>query len=565
MKSIYKLYRDSKQIFLGFLIIILSAVISIFIPLLVKNSLENQINFADVLKLLTVILVQTSLLALGNYIIAKNGEQSIMKLIKTRLYHLIDLPVTFFETEKSGKMSHKIIDSFTDLRDFVARTLPNFISSLVIIVGSIAILILLDWQLSLVLIFSLILLVALLSIFANFSGKYTDMLKEKNGNLSGKLAEFIQQIRLIKFSNAQNDIKSKLEDDLRINSQSALQLAAIDSFVQPLVMLFFIVTIIAIFSYGAFRIQTGTLTLPVLISFLIYLIQLLTPFSQVGLFFSDYAKIKVSLDFLEQIAAVPSELEGESGLTAKIVADFKVNSLELNNVSFAYANGKQVLTNVSLSCQLGEKIALVGPSGSGKSTILRLIERLYQDYDGQIRLNGLDMRDYPVKEWRHLLSVVDQDTALLSFSIRDNLLLGLGHNNQEDLEVALEKAHLLADIKELPLGLDTEIGERGIKLSGGQQQRLQIARAFLKDSPILLMDEATSNLDSETEAMVTKAMSDLTKNKLSLVIAHRLSTIMDSDRIYFVEAGRITGQGSHSELMKTHLRYRKFVEEQIIC
>ncbi|QTU82400.1 ABC transporter ATP-binding protein [Carnobacteriaceae bacterium zg-C25] len=563
MAKFRRLYQSTNLFVLSVIIIAISSIINTFIPLYVKQILESPNLLTELLKLFSMILLQTVLISFGNYIMSKNSENAIYHLMKKHIAHLIDTPVSFLEGEKSGGITHKIIENFSEIRHFSSTVIPNFISSIIIVVGSVIILFLLDWKLSVFLIVSLVALILLLSLLSNYSSKFSDIVKVNNANLSGKLAEYIQQIRLIKFSNAQKEINDRLDVEINANYKASLKVSVIEAIIQPSVMLFFFAIIIGIFTYGAIRIQNNDLTLPVLISFLIYLIQLLTPFSQIGLFFNAYSKVKVSFHLLDEIQNQKSESELETENQLNVDA-LQPEILEIKNLSFAYDDSRNILNNISIKCNKGEKIAIVGPSGSGKSTIFKLLEKLYFDYDGQITLNDVDIHQYSTKNWRKLLSVVAQDTALLSLSIKDNLLLGVENKASVDVYGALEQAHLLDDVKKLPLEVDTEIGERGIKLSGGQQQRLQIARAIIRQSSILLMDEATSNLDSETEKLITVSMNELMKDKIAIIIAHRLSTIMDADRIYFVEDGKITGEGTHEQLMGDHVRYKKFVTEQII-
>ena len=208
-------------------------------------------------------------------------------------------------------------------------------------------------------------------------------------------------------------------------------------------------------------------------------------------------------------------------------------------------------------------IAFAGPSGGGKSTIFSLIERFYQPVNGVIKLGDYNIEDINLSYYRSQIGFVSQDSAIMAGTVRDNLTYGLeGYYSDKQLWDVLEMAYAKTFVEEMPNQLETEVGERGSKISGGQKQRLAIARAFLRNPKILMLDEATANLDSESEAMVQKALEKLMKDRTVLVIAHRLSTIVDSDRIYFIEKGMITGNGNHLELVKSHKTYAKYVAEQ---
>ncbi|WP_343034659.1 ABC transporter ATP-binding protein [Lentilactobacillus kribbianus] len=222
-----------------------------------------------------------------------------------------------------------------------------------------------------------------------------------------------------------------------------------------------------------------------------------------------------------------------------------------------------MLKNITFDAHPNSIVAFAGPSGSGKSTLFSLLERFYQPDTGHIRIGDHDLTDVSLRSWREQIGYVSQDSAMFAGTIRDNLTFGLDKEvSDDDLWQVLKLAFADQFVKEMPDTLDTEVGERGIKISGGQRQRLAIARAFLRNPKILMLDEATASLDSQSEEMVQKALNNLMANRTTLVIAHRLSTIVDADKIIFIENGTITGQGTHQELLKDHDLYRQYVAEQ---
>src|SRR5699024_6265388 len=240
--------------------------------------------------------------------------------------------------------------------------------------------------------------------------------------------------------------------------------------------------------------------------------------------------------------------EPNAGTLSEDTVNF--NSLEFENVSFGYIEDTPVLENISFRAEPNQKVAFVGPSGSGKSTIFSLIER----YSGRILIDGNDITDIPLYNLRKNIGYVAQESAIVSGTIRDNITYGLnaGEYTEEGIRHAIESSYASEFIEGLDAGMDTEVGERGIKLSGGQRQRIGIARAFLKDPEILMLDEATASLDSRSERFVQEALDELMEGRTVLVIAHRLSTIINSDNIFFIENGHLTGSGTHAELMDAH-------------
>jgi ABC-type multidrug transport system fused ATPase/permease subunit len=240
------------------------------------------------------------------------------------------------------------------------------------------------------------------------------------------------------------------------------------------------------------------------------------------------------------------------------------DQITFEEVSFDYQSGKQgALQEINFEIKKGEKIALVGRSGSGKTTIVSLLLRLYDPTSGTVLIDGVDLKSLTLEDWHDLLAYVQQDGDLLDISIKENILFGTKKKVTEDeIGAVLEKAGIKEFIHNLPHGIDTIVGERGVKLSGGQKQRVCIARALIKDAPILLLDEATSSLDSETESIVNKAIWEMLGDKTGVVIAHRLSTILDADKIIVMDHGEIVGIGDHKELLKTTPYYKKLVDAQ---
>lgn len=248
-------------------------------------------------------------------------------------------------------------------------------------------------------------------------------------------------------------------------------------------------------------------------------------------------------------------------------ADQKVDvagkELQLQNVSFSYEKDKQILHDINVVAKPNTVVAFTGPSGGGKSTIFSLIERFYKPTSGKITIGNENIDNIGLTNWRHQIGLVGQNSAVMPGTIRENLVYGLDHEvNDDELWRVLKMAYADKFVKESEDDLGTQIGERGVKLSGGQRQRIAIARAFLRDPKILMLDEATASLDSESEAMVQKALTSLMKNRMTLVIAHRLSTIVDADRIYFIDHGTVSGSGTHEELVKSTPLYAEYVHNQ---
>ncbi len=308
----------------------------------------------------------------------------------------------------------------------------------------------------------------------------------------------------------------------------------------PVMMLSMMLMIFGLLAYGIYLISTGVMSLGTLLGMMMYLMNLIGAVPTVATFFTELAKASGSTGRLTELLDEEQEVlhQGES-------LDLEGKTLSARHVDFAYDDSEQILRDISFEAQPNSIIAFAGPSGGGKSTIFSLLERFYQPTAGEITIDS-------------------QDSAIMAGTIRENLTYGLeGDYTDEDLWQVLDLAFARSFVENMPDQLNTEVGERGVKISGGQRQRLAIARAFLRNPKILMLDEATASLDSESESMVQKALDSLMKGRTTLVIAHRLSTIVDADKIYFIEKGQITGSGKHNELVATHPLYAKYVSEQL--
>lgn len=314
----------------------------------------------------------------------------------------------------------------------------------------------------------------------------------------------------------------------------------------------------ALLVYAGLQIRAGTLSAPLFIAFLINLFWMYEPIRKLN---------KVNLVLQQSLAAaqrvysmmiVPNEIE-EAENPRQIESVEK--EIRFDNVSFAY-DDQQVLHDVNLSIKKGEMVAIVGPSGAGKSTLINLLPRFFDPNSGAVRIDGIDIRDLSLESLRSLIGMVTQDTVLFDDTIRNNIGYGRRDLPLEKVREAAAAAYADEFIMEAQHGYDTLIGEAGLRLSGGQRQRLAIARALVKNAPILILDEATSHLDSESEALVQKALYNLMAGRTTMVIAHRLSTVMKADRIVVMEAGRIIEEGAHEELLQNGGTYRRLYDLQ---
>lgn len=295
-----------------------------------------------------------------------------------------------------------------------------------------------------------------------------------------------------------------------------------------------------------------------MVAFILYLIQIIIPMTQLTMFFTQLQK---AMGATERISAV-LEHDEEDIYEGKEL-DLVKEPIHVNHVDFAYGN-EAILSDINFTIEPGKVTAIVGPSGGGKTTTFSLLERYYQPTKGSITLGDTPIDTFSLHSWRRKIGYVAQESALISGTIRDNICYGIEKEvTDSKLEKVVKMAYADQFIQALPDKFDTEVGERGIKLSGGQRQRIAIARALLRDPQILMLDEATSSLDSKSEIYVQKALDNLMKGRTTLVIAHRLSTVVDADNIIFIEKGHITGSGTHNALFQSHEMYKEFAKQQL--
>lgn len=435
--------------------------------------------------------------------------------------------------------------------------MPNSLTSMLQFFGALVIMIMMDWKMTAIIFIAVPVVFLAVMPIMKIAGRIGWQRQDELARFSGDSTTTLGEIRLVKASNAEEkELKSGKQ---RISNlyKIGVKEAKINSLTTPLTNMM-MVLFIGVLSYGAVRVMNRILSMGTLISFLMYLFQMMSPVLMVTQLFNELAKTSGSTERIQEML----DEDEEKARAEKAVAVID-QPLKLEHVDFAYEEGKQILYDVNVVAKPNTVGAFAGPSGGGKTTIFSLIERFYQPTAGQIMLGDENIEDINLGVWREQIGLVGQNSAVMPGTIRENLVYGLDREvSDEELWQVLKMAYADQFVRELEYQLDTQIGERGIKISGGQRQRIAIARAFLRDPKILMLDEATASLDSESEAMVQKALASLMKGRTTLIIAHRLSTIVDADQIYFIDHGTVSGAGTHEELIQTTPLYAEYVHNQ---
>lgn len=545
----------------GIVLLSISSGIQVYVPKLAAslvNDFARGVDYTLLIKVVVMFVASALISALGGTVLGIFGENVIQNLRKNLWDKLTTLKIKYFDTMKVGEISSRLVNDTSQVKQLLATTFPQTLASLILVIGSVYMMILMDWQMCLAMLVTVpIVLVIMIPIFS-FGTRVGHQRQDALAEFNGIASETLSEIRLVKTSNAEKQVQEQAESEINKLFRVGKKEAIFDAAMQPIMMMVMMSMIFGLLAYGMHRIAIGAMEVGTLMSFLMYLFNLIGALPSIATLFTEMAKAAGSTKRVQELLNEEPE-DFESG--KKI--DLTGKNLQAQNIDFAYEENEPILKNVSFEAKANQIVAFAGPSGGGKSTIFSLLERFYEPCSGNIMYGENDVREINLTNYRSQIGFVSQDSAIMAGSIRDNLTYGLERKFTEDeLWHVLELAYAKKFVEEMPHGLDTEVGERGVKISGGQKQRIAIARAFLRDPKILMLDEATASLDSESEMMVQRALSNLMQGRTTLVIAHRLATIVDSDQIYFLENGEITGSGTHQELVESHETYANYVKEQ---
>jgi len=537
------------------------ALSAIMKPILDGGFIQRDPNVISLLPfgLFAIFLIRSFGIFLTIYFMAKVGRSLVFRLREMMFKNLLDLPVSFYDKTSSGDIMSRISHNVELLSSVAARSLIILIRDTLTIIGLLIWMFYLSWELTLIFLLAAPFIVILVS---SLNKKFRSLTHDAQNSVGGIIhvaQEVIQGNKIVKIFKGYEKETFRFENTNDENRKAHMNLALTEGINSAVIMLIVGSALSGIILVSTFDFILETITVGSFVSFMFAMFMILGPARGLA---SINARLQQGIAAGENVFELIDEnKEHDKGKINNL--NIK-NNIVFENVSFIYPNNNTpVIRNINLEIKAGKFIALVGMSGCGKSTLVNLIPRLYNPSSGKIKIDNIDTMDLTLNALRKNMSYVGQDTILFNDTVKNNIIYGQNSINESSIISALEKSYSLEFVNEMPDGINTIIGENGVLLSGGQRQRLAIARAFLKDSPVLIFDEATSSLDSVSEKYIQQALDELKIGKTTIVIAHRLSTVEKANNIIVMENGSIIESGNHDDLISKKDYYYKLYNSQL--
>ena len=537
------------------------ALSAIMKPILDGGFIQRDPNVISLLPfgLFAIFIIRSFGIFLTIYFMAKVGRSLVYRLREMMFKNLLDLPVSFYDKTSSGDIMSRISHNVELLSSVAARSLIILIRDTLTIVGLLVWMFYLSWELTLIFLLAAPFIVILVS---SLNKKFRSLTHDAQNSVGGIIhvaQEVIQGNKIVKIFKGYEKETFRFENTNDENRKAHMNLALTEGINSAVIMLIVGSALSGIILVSTFDFILETITVGSFVSFMFAMFMILGPARGLA---SINARLQQGIAAGENVFELIDEnKENDKGNINNLNIE---NNIVFENVSFLYPNNNSpVIKNINLEIKVGEFIALVGMSGCGKSTLVNLIPRLYNPSSGKIKIDNIDTMDLTLNALRKNMSYVGQDTILFNDTVKNNITYGQNSIDESSIISALEKSYSLEFVNEMPNGINTIIGENGVLLSGGQRQRLAIARAFLKDSPVLIFDEATSSLDSVSEKCIQKALDELKIGKTTIIIAHRLSTVEKANNIIVMENGSIIESGNHDDLISKKDYYYKLYNSQL--
>ena len=535
--------------------LVVSSVLGLVLPLVVRNLVDfvfvNE-DFGDLNRVTVMLLIVVVLQSLFTFVqqmaLAFVGEHAVADIRIDVYSHLQELPLSFYAERRTGELVSRLTNDVALLQQSITWNLVILLRQVITIIGAAGLLFWLDWRLTL-LILLVVPIITLVMVYLGSRIRAASVgVQDALAEVSSVAEETTRGVRIVKSFARETYEVERFSGIVMKLYHAAMHRARTNALLAPIIGLIASATITGILYYGGSQVILGRLTPGDLIAYLIYTVLIASPVAIMADLYGQFqAAIGASQRMLDLLDTPPELSDAPDAVALPPVA----GDVVFGNVSFRYTTAIDVINNVSFAARAGQLIALVGPSGAGKSTLVNLIPRFYDVVEGCITIDGHDIRDVTLRSLREQIGIVPQETLLFSGNVYDNIRYGRLEATREEIEAAARAANahhfIIGDLAE---GYETAVGEHGVKLSGGQRQRIAIARAILKNPRILILDEATSSLDSASESLVQEALERLMVGRTSFVIAHRLSTVLNADWILVLDRGEIVEQGTHAALLQ---------------
>jgi subfamily B ATP-binding cassette protein MsbA len=559
-------WRHKRYLAIGLLLTVLSRLAGLVLPAAPKYVIDQVIGHHRIdllLPLAGVVAVATLIQAAGSFalsqVISITAQRAITDMRRRVMEHVTRLPVRYYDSTQTGILISRIMTDAEGIRNLVGTGLVQLVGGAVTAVFAVAALLWLNWQLTLWIVG---ILVAFGAVMGYTFTKLRPIFRERGqitAEVTGRLNETLGGIRVVKaYGTEKREQRVFTHGAHRLFRNVARSITGISAVTSVATVVIGLVAIVVIL-VGGRAILGGRMTVGDLFSYLAFTAVLAAPVMQISSIGTQISEAFAGLDRIREILGMTTEDQEDA---ARDHLDAITGDVRLENVWFEYNPGQPVLRDVNVHAAAGTTTALVGSSGSGKSTLVSLVMAFNRPTEGRVLVDGRDLDEVKLADYRAQLGVVLQENFLFDGTVADNIRFARPDATREEIEAVARIAHCDEFVRAFPEGYDTVVGERGIKLSGGQRQRIAIARAILADPRILILDEATSSLDSESEALIQEGLRRLREGRTSFVIAHRLSTIRSADQILVLENGQIVERGTHAELMALHGRYRELHDRQ---
>ena len=494
-----------------------------------------------------VIAVLDALFSFGDKYLTTSVGQWVTHDLRRNLYaHVQKLSLAYHDHSKTGDLISRVTSDIDSIQTFIVQGLLGVLVNVLTLVFMIVVMFYVNWRFTLVALAVVPILFLIVYSYTRKAKKASREVRKHEGKMLSVVQEVISSIRVVKAFAREDYEVTRLEGESLETVEAALKARSLKARLSPMVDIVVACGTCAVLYFGASFALQGGLSAGSMVLFIAYLSKMYKPMQELSKVMDSYTKADIGYERIQEIIGNQDSMVDLPG--AKDAPNFR-GTIELDHVSFRYDEDRPVLQNVSLKVEPGHTIALVGPTGSGKTTLVNMIARFYDPVSGQVRIDGKDIRGYKQASLRKQISFVLQDTVLFSGTIWDNIAYGRPEAKKEEIVRAAQDANAAEFIDKLPQKYATVVGERGLSLSGGQRQRIAIARAIVRNSPILILDEPTASLDAASEHLVFEALDRLMAKKTAIVIAHRLSTVRNADCIYVVKEGRIVESGSHADLL----------------